>query len=186
MKKTTQVQAGRSMVEMLGVLAIVGVLSVAGIAGYSMAMNKYKVSRVMDEIQLLGTNIRTLYATQGTYMDISPKLLYQVRVMDSTQCPKTTIDCSIKGVNPFGGDLTIQAEAANGLPNSAFSIGYTNIPSNACVSLATTQWGGTSSGMVELDVNGTVVLAQLLPFSIAAANAACNQPAGNTLKWVMR
>ena len=32
---------GRSMVEMLGVLAIIGVLSVAGISGYSMAMRKF-------------------------------------------------------------------------------------------------------------------------------------------------
>ena len=31
-------QIGRSMVEMLGVLAIIGVLSVGGIAGYSKAM----------------------------------------------------------------------------------------------------------------------------------------------------
>ena len=31
---------GRSMIEMLGVLAIVGVLSVGGIAGYSKAMEK--------------------------------------------------------------------------------------------------------------------------------------------------
>ena len=35
---------GRSMVEMLGVLAIIGVLSVGGIAGYTMAMNKYKAN----------------------------------------------------------------------------------------------------------------------------------------------
>ena len=37
-------ETGRSMVEMLGVLAIIGVLSVAGIAGYSMAMKKIKVN----------------------------------------------------------------------------------------------------------------------------------------------
>ncbi len=35
---------GRSMVEMLGVLAIIGVLSVGGIAGYTMAMNKYRAN----------------------------------------------------------------------------------------------------------------------------------------------
>ena len=34
---------GRSMVEMLGVLAIIGVLSVGAISGYSTAMNKYKL-----------------------------------------------------------------------------------------------------------------------------------------------
>ena len=39
---------GRSMVEMLGVLAIIGVLSVAGIAGYSMAMRKLKANNILD------------------------------------------------------------------------------------------------------------------------------------------
>ena len=33
-------EKGRSMIEMLGVLAIIGVLSVGGIAGYSKAMMK--------------------------------------------------------------------------------------------------------------------------------------------------
>ena len=37
--------AGRSMVEMLGVLAIIGVLSVGAIAGYSKAMTKYKLNK---------------------------------------------------------------------------------------------------------------------------------------------
>jgi len=37
-------QNGRSMIEMLGVLAIIGVLSVGGIAGYSKAMTKYRIN----------------------------------------------------------------------------------------------------------------------------------------------
>jgi len=40
-------ETGRSMVEMLGVLAIIGVLSVTGIAGFSMAMNKYKANQIL-------------------------------------------------------------------------------------------------------------------------------------------
>ena len=40
---------GRSMIEMLGVLAIIGVLSVGGIAGYSKAMEKWKVTKAIDE-----------------------------------------------------------------------------------------------------------------------------------------
>ena len=35
-------QCGRAMIEMLGVLAVVGVLSVGGISGYSKAMRMYK------------------------------------------------------------------------------------------------------------------------------------------------
>ena len=42
--------AGRSMVEMLGVLAIIGVLSVGAIAGYSKAMFKYKLNKQTTQI----------------------------------------------------------------------------------------------------------------------------------------
>lgn len=41
-------QKGRSMVEMLGVLAIIGVLSIGGIAGYTMALNRYRANELLD------------------------------------------------------------------------------------------------------------------------------------------
>ncbi len=41
---------GRSMVEMLGVLAIIGVLSVGAISGYSKAMMKYKLNKQTEQI----------------------------------------------------------------------------------------------------------------------------------------
>ena len=45
--------AGRSMIEMLGVLAIIGVLSVGGIAGYSKAMEKFKLNKIIGEYNQL-------------------------------------------------------------------------------------------------------------------------------------
>lgn len=42
-------QKGRSMVEMLGVLAIIGVLSAGGLAGYSKAMFQYKLNKQRDQ-----------------------------------------------------------------------------------------------------------------------------------------
>ncbi len=39
---------GRSMIEMLGVLAIIAVLSVGGIAGYSKAMEKWKINKAIE------------------------------------------------------------------------------------------------------------------------------------------
>lgn len=39
---------GRSMVEMLGVLAIVGVLSVMGILGYRIAMRRYQANEIAN------------------------------------------------------------------------------------------------------------------------------------------
>ncbi len=41
---------GRSMVEMLGVLAIIGVLSVGAISGYSKAMFKYKLNKHTEQM----------------------------------------------------------------------------------------------------------------------------------------
>ena len=48
--KKLKSQSGRSMVEMLGVLAIIGVLSVGGIAGYSLSMRRHRANQVVDAI----------------------------------------------------------------------------------------------------------------------------------------
>ncbi len=50
-------QLGRSMIEMLGVLAIIGVLSVGGIAGYSKAMEKWKINKTIEEYSALMTGL---------------------------------------------------------------------------------------------------------------------------------
>lgn len=49
-------QIGRSMVEMLGVLAIIGVLSIGSISGYSTAMRKYKLNRQAESFNMLLAN----------------------------------------------------------------------------------------------------------------------------------
>ena len=46
--KKNLMQLGRSMVEMLGVLAIIGVLSIVGIQGYKKAMSKFHANELMN------------------------------------------------------------------------------------------------------------------------------------------
>lgn len=48
--KKLQNESGRSMVEMLGVLAVIGVLSVGGIAGYKMAVERIKINAALSLI----------------------------------------------------------------------------------------------------------------------------------------
>ena len=43
-----KIESGRSMIEMLGVLAIIGVLSIGGLAGYTMAMNRHRANTILD------------------------------------------------------------------------------------------------------------------------------------------
>ena len=46
-------QSGRSMIEMLGVLAIIGVLSLGSISGYTKAMTRYKLNRHAEQIHTI-------------------------------------------------------------------------------------------------------------------------------------
>ena len=48
-------ESGRSMVEMLGVLAIIGVLSVGGIAGYMLSMNRFRANNLIDKASKFAT-----------------------------------------------------------------------------------------------------------------------------------
>ncbi len=57
-------ECGRSMVEMLGVLAVMGVLSVAGIAGYNSAMNKHRANELLNEASKRATVVAA-QAMQG-------------------------------------------------------------------------------------------------------------------------
>ncbi len=61
---TKNLQSGRSMVEMLGTLAIIGVLSIGAIAGYSYGMNKYRANQTIHDISLRTVDLMT-QASQG-------------------------------------------------------------------------------------------------------------------------
>ncbi len=71
MNKNIAEQSGRSMIEMLGVLAIVGVLSVAAIAGYNKAMSKYKINKLVDQVNIINNNLKTFYAGESEYKGIN-------------------------------------------------------------------------------------------------------------------
>lgn len=66
-------EKGRSMIEMLGVLAIISVLTVGGIAGYSKAMEKWKINKTLEGYSFLTQglmehidNLRVLQPTDNT------------------------------------------------------------------------------------------------------------------------
>ena len=57
--RNNKYESGRSMVEMLGTLAIIGVLSIGGIAGYSYGMDKYRCNQTINDIMLMGVDVIT-------------------------------------------------------------------------------------------------------------------------------
>ena len=70
-KVNSKSQSGRSMVEMLGVLAIIGVLSVTGIAGYSAAMRKYRANVLLNQASIAAADIAGQIANGSPNLDLS-------------------------------------------------------------------------------------------------------------------
>ena len=143
-------QSGRSMIEMLGVLAIVGVLSVGGIAGYSKAMEKFKINKTIDQVSHIATNIRTLYAQQTTYEGLNTKTAYDMKVVPDEWGEPNMDD---EYTNEFNGGVRIVG--VTGLPYKVFKITYFGLQESACIALATQDWGsGHSSGLISIVING--------------------------------
>ena len=149
-------ESGRSMIEMLGVLAIIGVLSVGGIAGYSKAMNKYKTNKVADNVSMIVTNIRTLYAQQNNFKGLTNISAQRMGVVPDEL--KTATEGTFS--NAFLGTVDIAAVNAAGLDanagtDKAFLVTFGGLSKEACVTLATNDWGsGYSSGLLGISVSG--------------------------------
>ena len=146
-------EKGRSMIEMLGVLAIIGVLSVGGIAGYSKAMMKFKTNKTIDQIAMTVTNIRTLFAQQSEYGfgDTPEKTAYDMGVVDDAMVVLDKDKKFSKLTNAFSGDVFIgtSSSGVQGTTTGAFLVTFAKLPREACVAIATNDWGsGYSSGLL--------------------------------------
>lgn len=132
-------QNGRSMIEMLGVLAIIGVLSVGGIAGYSKAMSRYRVNKTADQVAQIINGVRTLYSGQKNYAGINNAVLRKAKIL-----PESAFESSTSNIatNPFGGSISIMATGRKiDGDNKAAMLSFFNIPDEACIELATQDWG---------------------------------------------
>ena len=193
-------ESGRSMIEMLGVLAIIGVLSVGGIAGYSKAMNKFKTNQVADNVSMLVANIKTLYAQQKTYTGLNNTSAVSMGVVPDELGTSATL------TNAFNGNVFIASgnSTTGETGNRAFVIAFAGLSKEACITLATNDWGsGYSSGLIALHAQNTNATSAALtdvigcsgsegsgsatacpghnmPMPVQAAANACNCNAGNT------
>ena len=145
---------GRSMIEMLGVLAIIGVLSVGGIAGYSKAMNKFKTNKVADNVSMLVANIKTLYAQQNTYNGLDNKTAISMGVVPDELGTNAT---SGTLTNAYSGPVYIEtSDSTADKDDKAFTIVFTKLSREACISLVTNDWGsGYSSGLIAVEATGS-------------------------------
>jgi len=153
-------QSGRSMIEMLGVLAIVGVLSAGGIAGYSMAMQNYKTNQLIDKMQMIATRVRTTY--KGDYSGLNKdKMISSGKLSES----------DFK--NPFGGNMLVVNSSNVG--EFWVKTGEYNLPLETCIDILTTDWGGQVHRFQVYNSSGDIVGSSASsPVALDAATTACS------------
>ncbi|MBQ8671130.1 MAG: hypothetical protein IJ525_01270 [Alphaproteobacteria bacterium] len=172
-------QSGRSMIEMLGVLAIIGVLSVGGIAGYSKAMMKYRINKTIEQITLIAGNVRAFWGPQGNYNGFycdcsSESYDFCSGQANNDGCPiikkakllpdeMLTIDSTTGKItnitNAFGGLLWTKD-----LNYGGFILEFRDIPTEACIDIITQNWKdvkveniGVANGAGRPDVSATPI-----------------------------
>ncbi len=64
-------ETGRSMLEMLGVLAIAGILSVTAISGYMVAMRRYRANEIVQTASMLSIMARSGGGGEGSCLKLS-------------------------------------------------------------------------------------------------------------------
>lgn len=195
-------QSGRSMVEMLGVLAIIGVLSIGGIAGYSKAMAKFRVNKTLDQISMLVMNIRSLYSGNINYNGLKDKVAIQMGIIPKDMLPAGTTESTASAIiNAYQGAVSVKAANTGGTDRS-FTVTYTGLTREACVAIATADWGSQAgSGLYAIRIAagsgtgatakknvptfGTGHLIDTLPVTLATAASECKNTtdAGNAVQW---
>ena len=127
---------GRSMIEILGVLAIIGVLSVGGIAAFSQMLERYKITQTYEQINAIAAKLSAVGSEAASYEGLNNKAAIKFGAI-----PKEAIANASNGTlrNLFHGDINITPAGMS------YIISYDGLPKEACLYLATQDWGTKSS-----------------------------------------
>ncbi len=139
-------QIGRSMVEMLGVLAIIGVLSTIGIFGYLAAMEKYKSNKFIEQINLLENNVRNFFILQKDYEAIEVSTVALKLGLFPSEMLKKNPNLAH---HIYGGSVVVRSGSRGPY---YFTLEINNIPKKACIayllsgiaSRIEVMWGGSA------------------------------------------
>lgn len=155
-----QNQRGRSMIEMLGVLSIVGVISVGGISLIHNARVTREETQLASDIAQLGTIVKKLscqydtsYGTYTNFLNQSEAIPVHMKYNATTGTIESAQDTTIT----VTGDETY------------FVISVSGLEAGACLKLATTNWGDKhSNGCL-----GVTIGAENAASCMQSSNSAC-------------
>lgn len=174
-------QSGRSMVEMLGVLAIIGVLSIGGIAGYSKAMTKYKANKALDQISMILMNVRVVYASAPNYTGLTTTKAINLGIFpgDMFTNPASMDSTTLK--HPFGNSIALVAAAT---PGATFDLTFYSLPADVCATLASTDWG--IENFTQVKVGSKALTYPINPADVGDGCVASKYGTGTDVIWTFK
>lgn len=159
------------MIEMLGVLSIIGVISVGGIGVISSAMQSQRYNQVLSEISQLAEDGRRLvcdYSDDSGYADAN--VAYGVFLYKSGRYP-SSLSYDDNGV--YSGTLDITYDVATIDTTGSFSITIGNVPQELCIKILSNDWGTVRSSGITGVTYGEETSSLSMPVDLATAATKC-------------
>ena len=116
-------ESGRSLIEIVGVMAITGVMTVAGLGVYNMLRQNQIRSIASAELKQIAQNTKILMEMRGSYQGVSVDYLIKAGAINSDK-------------SPIGGkDWSVQSS----IDGTYFSINLVDLTNGECNYFATVQ-----------------------------------------------
>ena len=149
-------ELGRSMIEIIGILALVGILSALALLGYQKGMAKHKLNVASDQISTIVSNISQAFVNEDNYVAISGSTREEAtkKAIDMHIFPEGMVQEDGETVlNVYKGNVYVYAVDYNGVEYGAYSIDYEGLPRDTVVAFATPATNVENKMMMQVDVN---------------------------------
>ncbi len=163
-------QSGRTMIEVIGVLAIIGAVA-SGIAHLISTMHdRFLLSRIVQQARDLQKVVNNRYAADGDYSEAKNSTLVSERA-----APQDMIDGD-ELRHAYRGDVTVSGT------HDTFKISFEGLSNTVCMELATLNWQiGNDSDLISCQINDDLYQwplasgsdTKVLPLSMADALLSC-------------
>ena len=142
MKK--DLQSGRSMIEMLGVLAIIGVLTVGGFSLVSKATTENRINNVIDEVSSLSQRVRNIFRDYVTLEKPTGDTDITEYVYNARAYPNV-LEYNASGYFEDDEDVNIKINYTSSNDIHYFILELSNLNEDVCMGIANGKWGSAAS-----------------------------------------
>ena len=171
-------EQGRSMIEMLGVLAIIGVLSVGGINGFSKAMDAHKINTIVEQIGTIIANAKSIGLRQGgKYTGLDTSAAKKMKII-----PDEMIDSSGKVTHVYGGEVRVGSakELYGSTPtDKGVVVELKSLSRNACIQILSKGLGGPKTILVASGSNSPNSSSKISGYTQYSSAAKCETPSND-------